>query len=74
MTEAQKATLASAVSATGTIDTVRAHVHTFAGIIGDLGGAAITILTLLWWIRLWLRRNTTGSVSHEAPGPRPPTP
>jgi hypothetical protein len=68
-----KATLASAVSATGTIDTVREHVHTFAGIIGDLGGAAITLLTLCWWVRLWMKRDTTGSGHPVPPVPRSPS-
>ena len=38
------------------IDAVREHVHHLAGIVGDLGGMAITILTLAFWIRAWRRK------------------
>ena len=54
---AAHATGASAVAFLGTIDSVRDWVHGFAGLVGELGGIAITILTLAWWVRLWCFRN-----------------
>lgn len=47
------ATTGSAVSALGMIDSVREAVHQVAGIWGDLGGMAITALTLAYWVKLW---------------------
>ena len=54
---AAHATTASAVASLGMIDSVREWVHSMAGLVGELGGLAITILTLAWWIRLWWFRN-----------------
>lgn len=35
------------------IDAVREHVHTLSGIVGDVGGMVITVLTLCYWVTLW---------------------
>lgn len=47
------ATTGSALSALGMIESVRDTVHQIAGIWGDLGGMAITTLTLCYWVKLW---------------------
>lgn len=57
------ATLFAAVAASGTVETVRDTVHAIFGIVGDLCGVAISLLTLAWWIRIWLTR-------HRPPAPR----
>lgn len=46
-------TAGSVVSSMGMIDAVREHVHTLAGIVGDLGGMLVTLLTLCYWLTLW---------------------
>lgn len=46
-------TAGSALSSLGMIDAVREHVHTLSGIVGDVGGMVITVLTLCYWVTLW---------------------
>jgi len=49
-------TAGSFLSSLGMVDAVREHVHTLGGIVGDLGGIAITILTLCYWVTLWRKK------------------
>ena len=42
------------------LDSVREQVHAMAGIVGDLGGMLITMLTLCYWVSLWREKRRGG--------------
>lgn len=51
------ATMFAAVAASGSVEKVRDTIHLIFGLIGDICGVLISLLTLAWWIRIWLTRH-----------------
>ncbi len=53
----------------GSLEPFRAKVHAFCGVIGDVGGAIITVCMVLWWIKKWQSEHGKTSAPNKPPPP-----
>lgn len=56
-TEALGASVATGGLTAAKIATMTGLIHSGAAVVTDIGGAVVTLLTVLWWIRIWLKKD-----------------